>query len=203
MDRVASRKRRVAPMRTGSVPRLLAIAAGALGLLAATAGSPFAAQHGRIDVDALARAVEHEDDHVTAIELAGWIRERRANLRVVDVRSKAEFDAYHVPSAERVSIDSLAETPFRAGDTIVLYSEGGAHAAQAWVFLRALGYENVYFLRGGLYEWLEQVMSPALPAHTTPKDSASVAGVASLSRYFGGVPKFGATGASGVRRRGC
>ncbi|MGZ3672512.1 MAG: leucyl aminopeptidase, partial [Bdellovibrionota bacterium] len=29
----------------------------------------------------------------------------------------------------------------------VVYTEGGAHAAQAWVLLRALGYRQVYFLR--------------------------------------------------------
>ena len=57
---------------------------------------------------------------------------------------------YHVPTAERVPLDSLAHVRFAADETIVLYSEGGAHAAQAWVFLRALGYDNVYFLRGGL-----------------------------------------------------
>jgi 3-mercaptopyruvate sulfurtransferase SseA len=43
----------------------------------------------------------------------------------------------------------------------VLVSDGGAHAAQGWVFLRALGIAHVYFLRGGLGEWLDDVMNPA------------------------------------------
>jgi 3-mercaptopyruvate sulfurtransferase SseA len=57
----------------------------------------------------------------------------------------------------------------------VLYSEGGAHAAQAWVLLRAAGVRNVYFLRGGILEWLDLVMNPARPTE--------------LTRYFGGVPR--------------
>jgi rhodanese-related sulfurtransferase len=171
--------------------RTLAVLGGVLAIAAPFAGSPYAEHHGHIDVDALARAVVHEDDHVTAIELAGWIKERRQGLRVIDVRSAPEFDAYHVPTAERITLDSLVTTPFRSNETIVLYSEGGAHAAQAWVFLRALGYERVFFLRGGLFEWLDEVMDPALPPSASAKDSVAFARVASVSRYFGGTPHSG------------
>ena len=170
------------------VMRGLAAAVLALGLLAPRAGSPYKADHATIDVAALARTVAREEDHVTALELAQWIKDRRAGLRVLEVRSAEEYDRYHLPTAQRLALDSLATLPFHADDTLVLYSEGGAHAAQAWVFLRALGYHKVYFLRGGLYEWLEQVMNPTLADTTAPaRDAFSRA--ASLSRYFGGVPR--------------
>jgi rhodanese-related sulfurtransferase len=170
-------------------PRRLGIAAAVLGALAPFAGSPYAARHGRVDVEALARAVEHEDDHVTAVELARWIRERHASLRIVDVRTEREYDDYHIPGAERIPLGALADTPFRTDETVVLYSEGGAHAAQGWVFLRALGHTNVFFLRGGLSEWLDDVMTPTLPAAPTAAESAQFDSVAALSRYFGGVPQ--------------
>jgi len=186
-----------------TIVRGLGVVAAMLALLAAFTGSPYSSQHARIDVDALAKAVQHEDDHVTAIELAGWIKNRRPGLRVVDVRSKDEFDDYHVPMAERVPIDSLSAIRFSPSETIVLYSDGGAHAAQAWVFLRALGYDRVYFLRGGVYEWLEQVMNPVLPANAPAKDSVSFVGVSALSRYFGGTPRVGVTAPLRTRRRGC
>ena len=168
--------------------RGLAIAALTLGLLAPFAGSPYRANHAAIDVAALARTVAREEDHVTALELAQWIKDRRSGLHVLDVRSAQEFDRYHLPRAERLALDSVAAVSFHADDTLVLYSEGGAHAAQAWVFLRALGYRNVYFLRGGLYEWLEQVMNPTL-ADTTAAGRDAFARAATLSRYFGGVPR--------------
>lgn len=168
--------------------RGLATAALTLGLLAPLAGSPYRANHAAIDVAALARTVAREEDHVTALELAQWIKDRRPGLRVLDVRSAEEYDRYHLPTAERLALDSLATTPFHVDDTLVLYSEGGAHSAQAWVFLRALGYRNVYFLRGGVYEWLEQVMNPTL-ADTTPAGRDAFSRAASLSRYFGGVPR--------------
>ena len=160
----------------------------ALGVLAPFVGSPYSMHHGSVDVAALARNVAREEDHVTALELAQWIKDRRRGLRVLDLRSREEYEAYHIPTAELLSIDSVATTPFRADETLVLYSEGGAHAAQAWVFLRALGYRDVFFLRGGLYEWLEQVMNPTL-GDTTPAARDSFARAAVLSRYFGGVPR--------------
>jgi rhodanese-related sulfurtransferase len=171
--------------------RLFGNVAVVLGAAAAFAGSPYSEQHGRIDVDELSTMVRNEDDHVTAIELARWIKARREGLRVIDVRSAADYETFHVPSAEHVSIDSLVAARFSPSETIVLYSEGGPHAAQAWVFLRALGFKKVYFLRGGVYEWVEQVVEPTLPLGVSASESAAFDSIAALSRYFGGTPKRG------------
>ena len=169
----------------------LGVAALALGALAFVARSPQAQRNARVDVVALAHTVEREDDHVTALELAEWIRAKRPNLRVIDVRDSGDFAAYHIPRAENISLGKLVSTPFRGDETIVLYSDGGAHAAQGWVFLRALGHERVYFLRGGLYEWLDAVMNPAISATASDSSRQTFAKVAEISRYFGGVPRVG------------
>lgn len=178
-------------MTTANFVAALARAAVVLGVLAAVAGSPYASDRGNVDVSELARIVQREDDHVTAMDLARWIKDRQRALRVIDVRSPEEYEAFHVPTAERIPIDSLPMTRFRRDETIVLYSEGGAHAAQAWVFLRAMGYDSVYFLRGGLYEWLDLVMNPTFAPATTSKDSAKLAELMDVSRYFGGTPQIG------------
>jgi len=172
-----------------SVIRALAIAAAALGVVAPFAGSPYSARHASIDVTELANVVAREEDHVTAVELAQWIREHRSDLRLIDVRDAESFAAYHVPTAERLSLDSLVQTAFRPDETIVLYSDGGAHAAQGWTFLRALGYRRVFFLRGGLNEWLETVIAPTLPEHPSAPERGETEKIAALSRYFGGSPK--------------
>ena len=169
--------------------RALAGSAALCGVLAVFAGSPYRAQHAVVDVQRLAAAVAHEDDHVTAIELAEWIRSRKAGLRVIDLRTASEFETYHVPRAERIDIESLASTPFRTTDTLVLISGGGAHAAQAWVLLQALGYHKVYFLRGGLQEWIDDVMNPTILASASPRAMAEFKRVGEISRYFGGVPR--------------
>lgn len=176
--------------------RLLAGAAAVLGALALVAGGAGASRQG-IDVAALAREVEAEADHVTARELAAWIRDGRPRLRIIDVRSPAEFAEYSIPTAENHSLTALARGAFRPDETVVLYSEGGAHAAQGWFLLRARGVERVYFLREGLYEWLTQVMSPVLPAGATAAQRVEVDSAAALSRYFGGVPRAGGAAPAG------
>lgn len=176
--------------------RVLAVTAALLGVLAVFAGAPSPA---KLDVRALAAEIVREDDHVTAIELAQWIRGRKAGLRVFDLRTAEEFDEYHVPTAKRLALDALVSMRFAPGDTIVLVSDGGAHAAQAWVLLRASGASHVYFLRGGLGEWLDDVMNPI----------GAPADVAALSRYFGGVPRSGTPSTKTtntvreMKRRGC
>ena len=167
--------------------RILGAAALLLGALAAVAGSPRSGS--APDLKMLAREVNDEADHLTAVELARLIRDREASLRIVDVRDSADFEQYHVPGAERIPLERLVTAPFKSNEIIVLYSGGGTHAAQAWVFLRARGLERVFFLRGGLDEWLDEVMSPRLPSTARQGERAYIDSVAALSRYFGGTPR--------------
>jgi rhodanese-related sulfurtransferase len=176
--------------RASRAHRLLAAAAATLGALALVAGGADASRKG-VDVAALAREVEAESDHVTARELAAWIRDGEPGLRIIDVRAPAEFADYAIPTAENLSLTALTRAAFTPDETVVLYSEGGAHAAQGWFLLRARGVERVYFLREGLYEWLTQVMTPVLPDGATAAERAAFDSAAALSRYFGGVPRAG------------
>jgi hypothetical protein len=61
----------------------------------------------------------------------------------------------------------------------------------------------VYFLRGGVNEWLEDVINPTLRANALAKDSIAFDGVSALSRYFGGTPRVGEPTGLKTRRRGC
>ena len=139
--------------------KLLAAIAVPLGLLAAFAGAPRS-----IDVDALAKQVANEEDHVTALELAQWIKDRKPGLRIIDLNKNVGRASARLPGAEVIPLESLSKARFANDETIVLVSDGGAHAAQAWVFLRALGHRNVFFLRGGIAEWNAEVLNP--PTHT-------------------------------------
>jgi rhodanese-related sulfurtransferase len=171
-----------------STERSLALAAAVLAGLAFVAGDPVGRQTGQVDVNALARIVEREEDHVDAVELARWIRDRKPGLRVVDIRSAKEHAEYNIPGSERLDLTDLVRETFEPSSTVVLYSEGGPHAAQGWFLLRARGIEHVYFLRGGLYEWLTEIIDLTLPADATAEEKARFKEVAELSRYFGGQP---------------
>lgn len=177
---------------------VLAAIAGGLALAAWLLGEPAPPAGSAAERRLLADAIEREADHVDALQLAAWIRDRRPGLRVIDVRPDSEYAAYHVPTAERMSIAELVTRRFGRGETVVLYSEGGAHAAQAWVLVRQAGAREAYFLRGGILEWIDDVMQPATSTE--------------LTRWFGGtarapgavpMPDRPAESVRRLRRRSC
>jgi len=181
-----------------------------LGLAAAFAGSPYRHRSGQIDIGRAVTAIDEGSDHVTALELAAWIRDRKPGLRVIDVRPAADFAAYAIPTAENIALADLMRTLFQPNETLVLYSEGGAHAGQAWMLLRAQGVFNAYFIAGGLADWRDEVMSPVMAPDATAEDKQAFAAAADLSAYFGGQPSVGERACQSppaadtrLRRRGC
>lgn len=199
-----------------TLARNLGAGALVLGLAAPFAGSPYQATPSHLDIDQIARLIATGEDHIEPLQLAAWIRDRKPGLRVIDVRSPAEFAEYAIPTAENIPVDQLSRTTFKPTETVVLYSEGGAHAGQAWVMLKAMGVANVTFISGGLVDWYVDVMTPTLAPDASPDQAQAFEATAELSRYFGGEPSIGTSATptappratpppriADVRRRGC
>jgi rhodanese-related sulfurtransferase len=199
-----------------NINRRLGIGALVGGLAAAVAGSPYRRPRGQLDVEQTARLIMDGGDHVSALQLAQWIRAGKAGLRVIDVRAPDQFQEFSIPTAENLPLDVLLRTTFGMQDVLVLYSEEGAHAGQAWALLRAMGINNAWFIAGGLADWRDEVLEPVLPRDATPAAALAFEKTAELSRYFGGTPSIGervapthattsgaATSVAHVRRRGC
>jgi hypothetical protein len=161
---------------------LLALALGAVALFAQPHRGPYV----KLDARELASVVEEEVDHVTASELATWIVEGRADYRLLDLRTAAEYAAYHIPTAENMPLTALADHPLLRNEKIVLYSEGGIHSAQAWMLLRAQSYEAVYMVLGGLEAWKDEVLFPTLPADADARARAPFERTAQVAKFFGG-----------------
>ncbi len=142
-----------------------------------------------LDAKELALAVGTEADHVEAPELAAWIIESRADYRLIDLRSEAEFAQYHIPSAVNIPMSALMDAGLGRQEKLVLYSDRGIHSAQAWMLLKAQGYPGVYMLKGGLDEWKDQVVFPVLADNPTPEQRVADERRRSMSAYFGGQPR--------------
>jgi len=80
---------------------------------------------------------------------------RGEKLRLLDVRTPAEFQAGHVEGAEHVSIeltfDILDSWP--KDEPLVLYSNHGRRSLDKASYFRAYGMTNVRSLDGGLQAW--------------------------------------------------
>jgi rhodanese-related sulfurtransferase len=181
--------RRLDP-RGGLVPwRLTTGEAVALALAVA-----FAAVDGRGGIGAhrlagIAGEISREADHVEALELAEWIRAGEPRLRIIAVGERSDSATYRIPGSEPVPMEALATLRVGAAERLVLYSEGGAHAAQAWVLMRARGVNDALVLKDGLAAWEDEVLAPVRPASTADTAQARYARARELSLWFGGMPR--------------
>ena len=163
--------------------RTMALAAMILGGAAAASESTAPAETRRLVADIAAGR-----DWTTAVMLAERIKAgERPN--VFDLRSRDEFQRFHIPSAVLTTLSGLVDTPLPRSAPIVLYAGDGPRAAQGWALLRVRGYRDVAYLREGLYEWIARVHEPAVAVDATPAERAEFERLAALSRYFGGQPR--------------
>jgi rhodanese-related sulfurtransferase len=166
----------------------LGLAALGLGLLAALAGQP--TPPGRVG-PALAAAIDRGEGRLGIVELARWLRDRRAGLLIVDLRGDSAYQDFHLPRAERMALTDLAGLPPDRSRTIVVYGDTGPEPAQAWVLLQARGVRDAFYVPDAVAAWLAGVMHPLLPSDATEAERALWPEVRELSQYFGGLPRAG------------
>ena len=138
---------------------------------------------------AIAAEIASEADHIDALDLAQMIKAGQPGLRIFDLRERLDTSTYMIPGAISLSLAGLDTIRAAVGDQLVLYSDGGAHAAQAWVLLRVRGIRDALVLKDGMVAWEDEVLSPLLPA--VPDDSARTrfTRARELSLWFGGFPR--------------
>ena len=163
----------------------VALLLGAVALVA----SPYPGSKVTLDAKDLSLIVGSEADHVEAPELAAWIIEGRGDYRLIDLRSPARFDEYHIPTAVNMPMSALTDAGFGRQEKLVIYSDGGIHSAQVWMLLRAQGYRSVYMVAGGLEDWKDRVLFPVVADTPTPAERARDARARSVSAFFGGQPR--------------
>jgi rhodanese-related sulfurtransferase len=162
-----------------------ALALGALAVFANVAPGHTVTVNAKELLTSVARA----EDHVTPAELAAWIIEGRADYRLVDIRSEKAFAEYHIPTAENVPLATVTDGALGRTDKIVLYGDGGIHAAQAWMVLKGKGYTQAYTLLEGLDAWKDEVLFPVMPQSPTPEEQARFERAAQVAKFFGGQPR--------------
>jgi rhodanese-related sulfurtransferase len=171
----------------------LGLAALSLGLLAVFANVE-PPRTTRVNEKELLTSVARKEDHVTPQELAAWIVEGRADYRLVDIREPGAYAQYHIPTAENVPLATVADGALGRTQNIVLYGDGGIHAAQAWMVLKGRGYTSVHTLLEGLDAWKSDVLFPEQPKNPSPDEAARFERTVALARFFGGQPRAAASG---------
>ena len=123
---------------------------------------------------------------ISAPELAARIVERDPRLRVFDLRSRPEFDRFHVPGAVHATLRDLTRGPVPGDATAVIYAQQSDRARRGWTQLRERNVREVLVLRGGLYEWIVRIHEPRLAIDATADERSEFEQAARFSRFFGG-----------------
>ena len=130
---------------------------------------------GPVDSTAIMQGIIDEKDHVTPVELAHWIIEKKQDYQLIDLRQPWQFDDYHIPTAVNVPLGQFfQEANLKQLDRskkIVVYGLGAGHAAETQLLLQMKGY-NAYSVREGISAWWDQVVTPT----SLRSDSADPAG---------------------------
>jgi rhodanese-related sulfurtransferase len=107
--------------------------------------------------------------------VADMLVQKDPSLRLIDVRTPEEYDAYSMPDAINIPLSNLLADEYT--DILnqhtyvnVFYSNGSVYANQAWMITRQLGYENNFVLEGGLNYWFANILSPEAPSQTSPDE---------------------------------
>lgn len=95
---------------------------------------------------------------IDAGELLGLMHNNQIPLRLLDVRSEADFNLFHLVDARRTSLadlesDAAAHLPAEA--VVVIMSNDEDAAVHAWERLAVQGNINAYILAGGINRWLD------------------------------------------------
>ena len=93
-------------------------------------------------------------------ELLASLGDDRLNLILLDVRSEADYNLFHIHGAQNVPLDRISSlvpgllAEPSSNTVVVVLSNDEAAAAEAWKILVAEAVPNVYILEGGLNNWI-------------------------------------------------
>lgn len=135
--------------------------AGLLGLAVLTAfiGQPTTEQKwARMEATEMAR-LQNREVQIHPAELAETMANDTLRTIILDVRSEADFNLFHLQEARHAPLaalpemlDELRDAPENA--VVVVVSNDEAAATEAWKYLRAESVRSTYILEGGMNNWI-------------------------------------------------
>jgi rhodanese-related sulfurtransferase/uncharacterized membrane protein YedE/YeeE len=110
-------------------------------------------------------------------ELLDKLHDTSLQVIMLDVRSEADYNLFHIRDARHVSLDSLPEIipalhEEPANTLFVVMSNDEVAATEAWKTLRAESVPSAYILEGGINNWLTIFADEVFRATAVKPDTA-------------------------------
>ncbi len=144
-------------------PKARYIGAGIFVLLAITIafmGQPTTADRWARLAPEKETALEAREYQIHPGELLDTFHDHKISLVLLDVRSEADYNLFHLQGAQHMPLDEIPnqihEFIAQPANTIfVIMSNDETAATEAWKILVAEAVHNVYILEGGINNWLD------------------------------------------------
>ncbi len=106
--------------------------------------------------------VLNDETSFSADQVARFIVREAADVQLFDLRPAEAYGKEFIPGAASVPYGSFIRTDpdiwlRDMSKRMILYSADDTEAASAMAYARGLGYDNTFFLKGGMDEWIETV----------------------------------------------
>lgn len=107
----------------------------------------------KIDWNSINRSIDKKYPSIASIstEVLKENLEQQGAITIIDVREPDEFNVSHLAKAVNITDPNLINLPL--GTTIIVYCSVGLRSAKFAKNLNKRGYENVFNLRGSIFEW--------------------------------------------------
>lgn len=147
-------------------------AAGALALTAfgvAVIGQPTTQDRWNYIKDDKQQELANREVQIAPGELLDAVHNDRWNVVMIDVRSEADYNLFHLLDAQHVPLSQIPDAALdlqdiTANTVVVLMSNDETAATDAWKTLVAENVPNVYILEGGINHWIDVIADEAFKA---------------------------------------
>lgn len=129
-----------------------------------------ASRNGNLNVDEIISHIQTAAEIDKQLEITPKnVADRRARgekIRLLDLRTREEWDAVHLEGADFVTQDLIQRLMGKEGQEglLVFYDHSGASSIDAAAYFAGHGFTNARFLRGGIDAWAQEV-DPKVPRY--------------------------------------
>ena len=129
-----------------------------------------AARNGQLNVDEIIAHIQEAAETDKQLEIspkdAAERRARGEKIRLLDLRTREEWDAVHLDGADFVTQDLIQRLMGKEGQEglLVFYDHNGTSSLDAAAYFAGHGFSNARFMRGGIDAWSVEV-DPKVPRY--------------------------------------
>ena len=110
-------------------------------------------------------ALTNREVYIHPGELLDTFHDHKLNLVMIDVRSEADYNLFHLLDAENITPAEIPDTidgfiAMPANTVFVVMSNDEVTSTEVWKTLTAQAVPNVYILSGGINKWLDTFATP-------------------------------------------